>query len=388
MEFYFSLKEQFRAMSNKRTLLTYHDLSVEVETSPPQELIDHIHSTVLGQPGSFRYQHLDLVDRLTAPGENYFMFLRKKGKMMGSVGFVGRHSQTAGLKYDSWMIRYFSIKAPLRAVPKKRKEKADLKDENKRTTVLGRFIQPVFAHPSQLRGEEDAEKPSIVYALIDQKNLRSMNFSSQMGMDTIGEVANFSFSRLKPKKSGRIEQLPDAERDEMDRMLRAYYRDYNLFYSNSLFKDQGYYVIRESGRVVAGIQEYPVTWHIIDFGSAAVNRLMRILTKISWVRRRLNADELKMLAFDGIYCEPGYEDVLYELMEGVLERTGKYLAMLMMDKKSGLYGIFRDHGHLGPVHRVLGTFMADIRVRFINIPPEVKALFLVRPTSIPTYDNS
>jgi hypothetical protein len=375
-------------MSNSRVLLTYHDLTVEVETTPPRELLDHIHGTTLGQPGSFRYQHVDLVDRLHAPGENYFMFLRKNGKMMGSVGFVGRHSQSGGVKHDSWMIRYFSIKAPLRAVPKKRKEKADLRDENKRTTVLGRFIQPVFAHPSQLRGEEDAEKPSIVYALIDQKNLRSMNFSAQMGMETVGEVANFSFSRLKPRRSERLEQLPDSDKGEMVLLLKEFYSDYNLFYSNPLFKNQGYYVIRESGRVVAGIQEYPVSWRIVDYGSVLVNSLMRVLTRIPWVRSRVGSDELKMLAFDGIYCEPGYEKVLYELMEAVLARKGRYLAMLMMDQKSGLYQIFRKYGHLGPLHRVLGTFMADIRVRFINIPAEAKNQFLAQPTYIPTYDNS
>ncbi len=375
-------------MNNPKTLLTYHDLTVEVETTPPQELIDHVHSTTLGQPGSFRYQHVDLVDRLTAPGENYFMFLRKGGKMMGSVGFVGRHTQTGGVEHDSWMIRYFSIKAPFRSVPSKRKEKSDLKDENKRTTVLGRFIQPVFAQPSQLRGEEDSGKPSIIYALIDQKNLRSMNFSSQMGLETIGEVANFSFSRLSPKRSERLELLPDTEKHSMEQILQDYYSGYNLFFSNTLFRDQGYYVIRDSGRVVAGIQEYPVTWRIVDFGSSITNVMVRLGTKIPWVKRRVDPGEVRMLAFDGIYCEPGYEDSLYELMEGVLAQKHRYLAMLMMDQKSDLYEIFRRKGRLGPLHKVLGTFMADIRMRFINIPEQTRQVFLEQPTYIPTYDNS
>lgn len=376
------------AMNEPKTLLTYHDLSIEVETSPPQELIDHMHSTTLGQPGGFRYQHLDLADRMNSPGENYFMFLRKNGNMMGSVGFVGRHTQTGGHEHDSWMIRYFSIKAPLRAVPKKRKEKADLKDENKRTTVLGRFIQPIFAHPSQLRGEEDADKPSIVYALIEKKNLRSMNFSSQMGLETIGEVASFSFSRLTPKPSLRMELLPDSEKQDMEGLLKGFYSDYNLFYSNSLFKDEGYFVIRDSGRIVAGIQEYPVTWHIVDFGSEFANGIVRMGKKIPWIRKRVDPDEAKMLAFDGIYCEPGYEDALYELMEGVLAKRQRYLAMLMMDQKSSLYKIFSERGKLGPLHKVLGNFEADIRVRFINIPDSVRKLFLERPTYIPSYDNS
>ena len=376
------------SISEPKNLLTYHDLTVEVETSPPQELVDHVHTTTLGQPGGFRYQHVDLVDRLNAPGENYFMFLRKSGKMMGSVGFVGRHTQTGGVDHDSWMIRYFSIKAPLRAVPKKRKEKPDLKDENKRTTVLGRFIQPILAQPSQLRGEEDPDRPSIIYALIEQKNLRSMNFSAQMGLETIGEVASFSFSRLRPKYSKRVECLPDSEKESMELLLQDFYSGYNLFYSNSLFKDNGYFVIRHSGRVVAGLQEYPITWRIIDFGSSFANWIVRFGTKIPWVRRRVDPDEARMLAFDGIYCEPGYEDVLYELMEGVLAEKKRYLAMLMMDRKSGLYKIFSEKGMLGPLHKVLGFFKADVRMRFINIPDKTRQLFMERPTYIPSYDNS
>ncbi len=31
-------------------------------------------------------------------------------------------------------------------------------------------------------------------------------------------------------------------------------------------------------------------------------------------------------SLDGIYCEPGHETALYELMEGVLERENHYLA--------------------------------------------------------------
>jgi hypothetical protein len=376
-------------MDRPRTLLTYHDLTVEVESRPGQELIEHLHGTVLGQPGSFRYQHTSLVDRLTAAGENYFMYLRKRGSMLGSVGFVGRHTVTSGVAHDSWMIRFFSIKAPMGSVPKRRKEKADLKYENKRTTVLGRFIQPVMANPSQLRGGDEGDQPpAIIYALIEQKNLRSMNFSTQVGMETIGEVANFNFSRMRPRRSQRVEQLPEAGQEAMLGLLHDFYKEFTLFFPDPLFRDHGYYVIRDSGRVVAGLQVYPVTWRIVDFGGGVANLSVRLLTKVPWVRKRINPVDLKLLAFDGIYCEPGHEAALYELMEGVLERTGVYIAMLMTDMSSPLYAIFRDHRRLGLLHMLLGSYTADVRIRFINLPEEVRQYFLGHPTYIPTYDNS
>jgi len=376
-------------MKSSRILLTYHDLTVEVETTPGKELMEHMKETVMGQPGGIRYHHTDLEDRMKSGNENYFMYLRKSGKMLGSVGFVGKPTVTGGMAHDSWLIRYFSIKAPIKGVPKKRKTKAELQDENKRTTVLGRFIQPVFAKPHQLREEESrSDPPSIIFAIIDQTNLRSMNFSSQMGLETVGSMAGFSFSRLSPRKSRRIETVKESERGLILDQIKEHYKDYTLFYSDSIFKNNDYYVIKEEGRMVAGLQIYQVSWQIVDFGSKLANRAAGLFSLIPGLKKRINKKELSFLAFDAIYCMPGYEKVLYELMEGVLERTGHYIAMLMMDQESGLYRIFMNHKKQGILHKAIGTFHADIRVRFIHMPEEVKQQFYDRPTYIPTYDNS
>jgi hypothetical protein len=376
-------------MNESRTLLTYHDLTVEVEDQPNQELLDHMHSTLMGQPGGLRYHHTNLEDRMKSGGENYFMYLRKSGKMMGSVGFCGKPSKTEGLAHDSWLIRYFSIKTPMRVVPKKRKDKAELKDENKRSTVLGRFIQPIFAEPSQLKKDnKDPGQPSIIFAIIDQSNLRSMNFSAQMGLETVGQMAGFSFSRLNPKKSKRLERISDRDKKEMMALLAQYYKDHTLFFTDPVFKNDDYYLIKDQGRIVAGLQYYPVHWQIVDFGGKLANLAMRWLTRIPWVKKRISLEQLNFLAFDAMFCEPGYENTFYELMEGVLEKTGTYISMLMMDESSPLYQIFKQKQKLGIMHRFMGTHHADIRVRFINMPEHIRSYFLENPTYIPTYDNS
>lgn len=376
-------------MKNPRTLLSYHDLTVEVEESPNQELLEHMHSTLMGQPGGLRYHHTNLEDRMMSGDEDYFMYLRKSGKMLGSVGFCGKPSVTDGLKHDCWLIRYFSIKAPMAAVPKKRKEKADLKDENKRSTVLGRFIQPIFAEPSQLReGKQDSSQPSIIFAVVDQTNIRSMNFSAQMGMETVGEMAGFSFSRLRPKKSDRVKRILETDKKQVLTLLEEYYSSYSLFFTEPVFKSNDYYVIKEDGRVVAGVQFYPVHWKIEDFGGKLANLAMRWLSKIPWIKKRISPEDLSFLAFDAIFCEPGYENSLYELMEGVLELTGTYIGMMMMDEGSHLFKIFQKKQKLGVMHKFIGTHHADIRVRFINMPEKTRKYFLEHPTYIPTYDNS
>jgi hypothetical protein len=376
-------------MNKSRTLLTYHSLTIEVETSPGDELMEHMHQTVMGQPGGVQYHHTDLEQKMNSGDENYFMYLRKSGKMLGTVGFCSKPTETAGIAHDSWLIRYFSIKAPIRGVSKKRKTKADLKDENKRTTVLGRFIQPIFADPAQLReGETRSDQPAIIFAIIDQTNLRSMNFSAQMGLETVGSMAGFTFSRFRPRRSNRIETVEQNQRADILKQIGEYYKDYTLFYSDSIFNNNDYYVIKEEGRMVAGVQIYPVTWKIVDLGNKLTNRAAGLLGRIPSLKKRINKDELSFLAFDAIYCEPGCEKQLYELMEGVLERTKHNIAMMMMDLESDLYGLFRKNKKLGIMHKIQGNSYADIRVRFIHMPDVVKKQFFDRPTYIPTYDNS
>jgi len=346
-----------------------------------------MHSTIMGQPGGLRYRHTNLENRIYSPGENYFIYLRKNEKMLGSVGFCGKAAETNGFTHDAWLIRYFSIKAPMKRDPKNRKEASGPK-EMKRSSVLRRLIRPVFENPSQLRGDAKKSEPAIIYGIIEQKNLRSMNFSDQMGFETIGTLASFTFSRMQPRKSGRMEHLPGNEQDSMLKLLKGFYSNYTLFSPNPLFKENDYYVIRESGRVVAGIQIYHLTWRIVDFGSKLTNRIVSFLAWVPWVKKRINPDEVRLLALDGIYFEKGHESDLYELMEGVLEKTGTYVSMVMVDKVSELYGLFKSKQKLGILHKILGTFFADIRVRFIHVPSEIRQYFIDHPTYIPTYDNS
>jgi len=376
-------------MENRRTLFQYHSLSIEVETSPSEELMEHMYGTVMGQPGGMQYHHTDLEDRLNSGHEDYFMFLRKSGKMLGSVGFCGKPTVTAGLAHDSWLIRYFSIKAPIRGVPRKRKTREDLQDEDKRTTVLGRFIQPIFADPSMLREEDKRTgKPAIIFATIDRTNLRSMNFSAQMGLETVGSFAAFAFSRIRPRSSSRIEKVAENQREEILGQIEEFYEDYSLFYADAIFKNDDYYVIREEGRMVAGVQIFQVSWKILDLGNKLANRASGMLARTLGMRHRFNEEKVSFLAFDAMYHTPGREKVLYELLEGVLRRKGHYIGMMMLDLESDLYNMFRDRKKLGFLYRVMGAQYADVRMRFIGMPEEVKQQFYERPTYIPTYDNS
>jgi hypothetical protein len=118
------------------------------------------------------------------------------------------------------------------------------------------------------------------------------------------------------------------------------------------------------------------------------NRASALLSRILGLRHRINEEKISFLAFDALYYEPGREEALYELLEGVLQQKGHYIGMMMMDVESGLYDMFMKRKKLGFLYKFMGAKFADVRVRFIQIPETIKQVFRKRPTYIPTYDNS
>ena len=165
-------------------------------------------------------------------------------------------------------------------------------------------------------------------------------------------------------------------------------KDYTLLTTENLFKNQDYYVIKENDEIIAGLQAYEVTWKVVNFGLGVVNGVMNIITKIPYLKKRFNPKNLKLLAFDGIYVKEGHENVLYELMEGVLAKKEIYLSLLIIDRNARMNDIIEKYENRGTVYRMLGTFNADVMAKFINIPDEVQTHYRQNPKYISSYDNS
>lgn len=373
-------------MQKPKILLRHFDLTIEVESHPGDELIRHMHDTLLGMPGGFQYYHTNVSDRLHSLDENYFLYLRKSGKMLGSVGFCGRVSEVLGFRHNVWMVRYFSIKAPMRSVPSETGERDSLE---KRSSVLGRFIKPVIDNPSLLKnGKQKEVESAIIFGIIDQTNIRSRNFAGSAGFQSIGRINFFPFSRFRPKLSTRVSPLPDKEQGKMIRLLNSFYKDYTLLTTENLFQGRDYYVIREKDEIIAGMQVYPVTWNVVNFGSGFANGMIRMITAIPYFRRRINPKNLNLLAFDGMYVKKGSENILYELMEGVLALKKVYVGLIIADEQSHLNNLFNRIGKRGPIYSMVGSFHADVMAKFINMPENVMDYYRKLPKYISSYDNS
>ncbi len=376
-------------MSQVKTVWKKGSMSTTLETVPPPELIEHIETTYLGTPGGLQYHHTTGIPKLKAVKSCYFVFLRRNGNMLGSIGYDLRDTHAGEKEHKSWLVRYFSIKAPLRT-EKKTKRKSKVKIKRDRSVSIIKDVANFFHHnPERLIDPEVKKMPkAILYSLVEKKNERSKNFADIGGYEKTGDVESFMFSRLRKRKCAGVERIREEEIPGMRDRLSDFYNDHAFYFDRYLFMNNDYYVLREEGEIVAGLQANEETWEIKTIGSGFLDKVVKALTKIPFIGKRFTYEKMRFLGVEGIWFKEGRGDAVYKLLEGVLSVKNQYLALMIMDTRSKVHQNFRKHKKLGPVNTVLGTFEADFYARFYSFPEEEKARVRSMPAYISIYDNT
>ncbi len=376
-------------MSEIKTVWEHGSMSTTLETLPPQELIEHIGSTYLGTPGGLQYHHSTGIDKLKNIKNCYFVFLRRSGKMLGSIGYALRDTHAGEVTYKCWLVRYFSIRAPLRSdkVSIRQRNRRPVKD---RSASLIKVAANFFhENPERLIDPDTTQMPqAILYSLVEKKNERSRNFAGIGGYEKTGDVVSFMFSRLKQRKRAGVEQLCQSDIPEMRSLLRKFYSDHAFYLDDNLFLNDDYYVLREDGVIVAGLQANEEMWEIKTIGNATLDRLIQFLTRIPFIGKRFRYAQMRFLGVEGFFFREGRGDAVYTLLEGVLALKDHYLALMIMDTRSHVYLNFKQRKKLGPVNSALGSFEADFYTRFYSFPEEEKKRVSAMAAYISIFDNT
>ena len=174
----------------------------------------------------------------------------------------------------------------------------------------------------------------------------------------------------------------------MKERLQDFYKNHAFYFDEYLFINDDYYVLREDGEIVAGLQANNEEWEIKTIGNDFVDRIIKFLTRIPMIGKRFTYEKMRFLGIEGMYFKSGHEADLYKLLEGVLSYKDQYLALLIMDKRSREYKLFSSRKKLGPVNTFLGSFDADIYTKFFTFPEDEKAETANKPVYISIYDNT
>jgi hypothetical protein len=374
-------------------MLRFYDLNVDVVEGATDNIRNHISRTILGTPGGLLYRLVDSVNKLDKVGRLIFMTLSKGTRLLGTVGFVHRLVHNGDKMCNAYYIRYFSIFAPLRLKKyKSRKERQKKPGKAKEANLLKQnFIKEkvldFFDNMPQLnQTEKEKTLKTLSYAYIEKKNLRSIDFSSMMGYETIREFVTIEFSRFFPKKNKLVDRVKPKEKNEILKKLNDFYKDHTLFYTDNIFYKDQYFVLKEDGEIVAGVQANCVEWEVLEMPGKNGELIMKVVPKIPLISRLFQPHNFRFAAFEGIWYKNGYEKSLLTLFESTCAMLDLNVGLSWFDSESPVLQDINRSGGLGLLNKVMASHPAAIRVRFFDYPWEEKLKFSKMPVYISAFD--
>jgi hypothetical protein len=113
-----------------------------------------------------------------------------------------------------------------------------------------------------------------------------------------------------------------------------------------------YFVIKEDGKIVAGLQANPVRWKIMAMEGVGGKIMLKVLPHLPILKRLINPEKYDFLAIEGLFVGSGYEKYLYPLIEGVLHNFSVSSALFQLDSKSRYLKLFKEKKQLGLLNAI------------------------------------
>jgi len=374
----------------EKTIISHKELEVRVSDHANQAMLEILSQAVQGSEGGFRFQLQNIPARIDAYGDQIrFVTLYRRNKVTGTVGSCYRVTGQGKLRYSSSHLRYLAFLSVYQTSYKPGKKRKDLIKTEKDDTFKNKTLE-IFSKPHLLDFDHvEEDQKHIMYAFIESMNERSKSLVNKAGYDYIRSFLTVAFSRFNPKPDSRVSKLSsEAEKKEMEALLLKYYKEHSFFSTDNIFFGDRYYVIRENGRIVAGVSAIPSSYRIYDMPGVWGWISMKILPDAPYFKRLFNPDEFRHLVFHAIYCEEGREDLLADLFESVCASEGYHTGLTWLDDRSDLYDKLRSGVRMGALNRILNAKPGLVYARFINLSEEEKECFYDAPAYISGFDFS
>jgi hypothetical protein len=373
----------------EKTILRSHDLEVRVSDEANDGILDILNHAVQGSEGGLRFSLRNVAGRIKAYNDTIrFISLYKKNKITGTVGACFRLSGQGKLRFPTTYIRYLAFQTVYQAsAGRKKKEKTFIRSEAGDDSFKKKTLD-ILSRPHLLNLPRVFEQDKhIMYAFVESMNERSKNLVHQAGYEYIRSFLTVAFSRFSPKADQRVAKLAEAERNIMESLLKDFYKDHSFFSIDYSFTGN-YYVLKENGEIIAGVNTIPSLYKIYDMPGIWGWVIMKILPKAPYFKRLFSPTEFRYMVFDSIYCKTGKEDLLGNLFESVCAIEGYHTGLTWLDDRSYLYDKLRTEVKMGALNRMLNAKPGLVYARFLNFPEHEKEAFYNAPAYVSGFDFS
>jgi L-amino acid N-acyltransferase YncA len=325
--------------------IVYQDgeLSISVGVTFDNSIVGLLKKSIYGTEGP-KYQHSGQELKLQNLKNPIFFILRKQDKTIGFYCLCEREIWIGTEKYLGYYGRYLAV------------------DENYQGNGFGKLLKKKAVEYVETNGTS----PSVLYSYIEENNTRSLNISQKMGFKSISTLETIIFSRLYPKADNRVTRIDEVELPEILEKLESQNVHTILRTFENINYQNNYFVLKENGRIVAGLQVNPTRWKIVEMAGMGGKILLNVLPYIPILKRLINPQKHDFVAIEGIFIETGSDELLYSLIEGVLHQFSVTSALIELDSKSSILEIFNKKQNLGLLNAFKNEIKTHVMIKSFN----------------------
>ena len=320
-----------------------NDTIISVSQTFDDEVVRLLKRTTYGTKGP-KYQHTGQEIKLANLKSPIFFTLKIKEKIIGFYCLCEREIKVGKEHFLGYYGRYLTV------------------NEHFQGNNYGRLLKKVAIEYV----EANSMSPTIFYSYIEENNTRSLNISTALNFEFISTLETIIFSRLYPEKNKNILRLDHSEVPTILSKLESQNSTTILKTFENINYQDNYFIIRENGGIVAGLQANPVRWKIKEMEGISGKILLKVLPHIPILKRLINPKKYDFLAIEGLFVENGYEEYLYDLLEGVLHKFTLTSALIQLDSKSPFLKLFREMGNLGLLNSMKKEVKTHVMIKVIN----------------------
>lgn len=277
--------------------------------------IDLLKHTIYGTKG-VRYQHTNQETKIHDLAKPLFFHLWQANQLIGTYCLDERTLDLGTIQTTGFYGRYLAV------------------DEIHAGQGYGRLLkQQAVAYV-----EERTPSPFLFYSFIEGKNARSIAISQKEGFKSVATLKTYFFRRYSPVQDKRFSPATAADLEQLQPLLRQFYQSYRIKTFAQIGYRNQYFVLKEQGQIVAGVQANPVVWRFYQMPGVMGWALMNLVPFFSASRRFFNPVRNEFAVLEGFFFQKGRPELLPILLESVLAHYGLHSAMCEVDQQDPLIG--------------------------------------------------
>ncbi|GAB3900156.1 GNAT family N-acetyltransferase [Spirosoma agri] len=309
--------------------------------------IDLLKRTIYGTKG-IRYQHTNQETKIHDLAKPLFFHLRQAGQLIGTYCLDERTLDMGSVETTGFYGRYLAV------------------DEAHSGNGYGRLLkQQAVAYV-----EQHTSSPFLFYSFIEGKNARSIAISQKEGFQSVATLKTYFFRRYSPTQDNRFSLATAADLQQIQALLRGFYQSYRFKTFGQIGYQHQYFVLKEKGQIVAGVQANPVTWRFYQMPGVMGWILMNLVPLVSASRRFFNPARNEFAVLEGFFFQQGRPDLLPVLLESVLAHYGLHSAMCEIDQLDPLVELLL-HPSMGSLSGFEKDVQTHVLVKPIGLPEQV-----------------